>query len=132
MTVGRALRFAAGASAALACGYLLLMLWRGPAGTATSLWALRGFFATAIPGLLAGTWLAVEHGRPGWRFVAALGCGLATRVIAVAAVAFAASRADAGAGPALLLGLAAGWVPLAVFEAMWFLRRLPTAAAVRS
>ena len=76
----------------------------------------------AVPGVLGGVWLAREHGRSAPRFLLALACGFITRLVLAGSAAFFASRAGGGAGIALLVGLAAGFVPLLAFEMFWFLR----------
>jgi len=74
----------------------------------------------AVPGIVGGAWLAREHGRSAQRFLVALATGFITRLVLAALAAFSAGKADAGA--ALIAGLAAGFVPLTLFEMVWFLR----------
>lgn len=87
-----------------------------------SAWATKGFLAMAIPGIIGGAWLAREHGRPAQRFLIALAMGFVTRLVLAGLAAFYAARAGEGAGTALLSGLAAGFVPLMIFEMIWFNR----------
>jgi hypothetical protein len=114
--------FALGASAASILGGVALVAWLAGASASALPWAAGGFAAMAVPGIVAGSWLAREHGRPASRFVLALATGFVTRLVLVAIAAFLAAKAGEGAGTALLAGLAAGFVPLMVFEMIWFLR----------
>lgn len=104
--------FAAGAAASAALGAIMI--------SRAGAWAGAGFLATAVPGLIFGLWMAREHGRPGSRFALALGSGFLVRLVLVASAAFLAGRAGADAGWRLLAGLAAGFVPLFLFETVWF------------
>jgi hypothetical protein len=76
----------------------------------------------AAPGIAGGLWLTREHGRSAKRFLVALATGFVTRVGLAALAAVLAARAGNGAGTALLAGLAAGFVPLMIFEMIWFVR----------
>jgi len=107
--------FVAGALAASAIGALAIAR-SGP-------WALLGFVAMSVPGLVTGVALARSHGSAGSRFALGLGAGFAARLVLAAIAASFAARAGGAAGPALLVGLAAGFVPLFVFETVWFLQR---------
>jgi uncharacterized ion transporter superfamily protein YfcC len=75
-----------------------------------------------VPGIAGGAWLAREHGRSVTRFLVALVTGFVTRLFLAALAAFFAAGAGNGAGTALLAGLAAGFVPLMIFEMVWFVR----------
>jgi hypothetical protein len=123
VTDRRTVGFVAGALAASAIGAIAI----ARSGT----WAYVGFLAMAVPGLLVGTWLTRVHGRPGSRFALALGAGFAARLVLAAIAASLAAKAGDGAGAALVLGLAAGFVPLFVFETVWFLRSAIALGAVR-
>jgi len=114
--------FAFGASAAATLGAAGVVLWIATTGSAAASWAAAGFAVMAVPGIVFGSWLAREHGRPGSRFLSALATGFVTRLVLVAVAAFSAAKAGEGAGTALLAGLAAGFVPLQIFEMIWFLR----------
>jgi hypothetical protein len=114
--------FALGAATAALLGAVGLLWWSAAAGASAAPWAVCGFAAMALPGILGGAWLAREHGRPGSRFLSALATGFVTRLVLVAVAAFYAAKAGEGAGTALLAGLAAGFVPLMIFEMVWFLR----------
>ncbi len=74
----------------------------------------------ALPGVAAGAWMAYEHGRAGSRFVIALVAGMIARVLFAAIVALGAARAGGSASTGLLAGLAAGFVPVLLFEMAWF------------
>jgi len=114
--------FALLASVAAATGAAALIPWFWGGERAASAWAARGFLAMAMPGIVGGAWLAREHGRSAQRFLVALATGFITRLVLAGLAAFYAGRAGDGAGTALLLGLAAGFVPLMVFEMIWFAR----------
>jgi hypothetical protein len=101
------------AAAALAAG-------RPPADR---VWLLLGWGVLAVAGTLGGAWLASEHGKPGSRFLVALGAGVAARFVAVAGGCVAAALAGKSALTAYATGLIAGFVPVQAFEALWFLRR---------
>jgi hypothetical protein len=112
--------FALSASAVAVAGAAALFVVYGSAEPVAAAWAARGFLAMAVPGLVGGTWLAREHGRSASRFLIALATGFVTRLVLAGLAAFFAARADAGVP--LLAGLAAGFVPLTIFEMVWFLR----------
>ena len=122
MNVRSTIGFVLGASAAASVGAIALLATYAPADRVAAGWAATGFLAMAVPGVAGGAWLAGEHGRPGARFLVALAAGFATRLIAAAVAAFFASRAGDGAALALLSGLAAGFVPVMLFETAWFVR----------
>jgi hypothetical protein len=107
---------------AAAIGAVTLLPWFLGDDQLTSAWAAKGFLAMTIPGIAGGAWLAREHGRSAKRFLVALASGFVTRLILAAFSAFFAARAGNGAGTALLAGLAAGFVPLMIFEMVWFVR----------
>jgi hypothetical protein len=122
VTFRSAIGFGLGASMAAAVGAVaLLPLFLGN-DRLVSAWAAKGFLAMAIPGIAGGAWLAREHGRSAKRFLVALATGFVTRLILAALSAFFAARTGNGAGTALLAGLAAGFVPLMIFEMVWFVR----------
>jgi hypothetical protein len=73
--------------------------------------------------IACGAWLAFEHGRPGARFLAALGAGVLGRFLAVALGCILAAVESGNALLAYATGLAAGFVPVQLFEAIWFYRR---------
>jgi hypothetical protein len=114
--------FALSASVVAAMGAAALLPWFWGGEPETLAWAARGFLAMAVPGVVGGTWLAREHGRSAQRFLLALATGFMTRLVLAGLAAFYAGRAGDGAGTALLSGLVAGFVPLMVFEMIWFAR----------
>jgi hypothetical protein len=114
--------FVLGALGAAAIGAVALYFAFRNADRLASGWAAKGFLAMALPGIAGGAWLAREHGRSAARFLAALATGFITRLVLAALAAFFAARAGDGAGTALLSGLAAGFVPLMIFEMTWFVR----------
>jgi hypothetical protein len=122
-------RFALWATAAAAVGAVLLSPRLFAEDRLVSEWASKGFFAMALPGICGGVWLAHEHGRSGSRFLAALASGALGRLVLGALVAFGAARAGGRAIDGLLPGLAAGFVPVLLFEMIWFARTASGPAA---
>ena len=118
------MKFALGAVAAATAGGALLAFGLAGRDAAAIFWAAIGFASMVVPGLACGIWLAYEHGRPGSRFVAAIGTGFLLRLVLAGACAFGAARAGGSAGTGLLSGLAAGFVPVTLFEMVWFASRL--------
>jgi hypothetical protein len=104
--------FAAGSAVALAIGAAAI--------TRSGPFALGGFLAMALPGIASGLWLVRAHGRPGGGFVIGLASGFVARLVLTAVGAFFAARAGDGAPIALLTGLAAGFVPMFLWEMVWF------------
>lgn len=119
MTSRSVIGFALSASAVAATGAAALLLCYGSGDRVASAWAAKGFLAMAVPGIAGGTWLVREHGRSATRFLLALATGFATRLVLAGVAAFFAAKADAGVP--LIAGLAAGFVPLTIFEMVWFL-----------
>jgi hypothetical protein len=110
------------ALAALAGGAAAALLAMGrPAGD--RVWVFAGWAILAAAGTLGGAWLAREHGKPGSRFLVALGAGVAARFVAVAGGCVAAAFAGKSALTAYAVGLLTGFVPVQAFEALWFFRR---------
>jgi len=97
------------------------------AGIGSLPWLGLGWLAAALPGVGGGAWLAGRFGRPGAGFLVALGVAMGWRFVAVAAGVAAALRAGDPAPWTFLLGFGAGFLPLAVFEVVWFSRRAKTA-----
>jgi hypothetical protein len=120
VTFRSAIGFGLGASLAAAVGAAALFPWLSGDDRLASAWATKGFLAMAMPGLVGGAWLAHEHGRPSPRFLIALAMGFFSRLVLAGLAAFFATKA--GAGAALIAGLAAGFVPLTAFEMVWFMR----------
>lgn len=112
--------FALGALAAALAGWVGLLPFRAGADPAAAVWAARGFLAMVLPGVAFGAWMAKEHGRAGSRFVLALTTGMIVRLGVAAIAATGAGLARGSAGIALLAGLAAGFVPMLLFETAWF------------
>lgn len=94
-------------------------------------WALLGWAAAALPGLVAGIVLAERHGKPGSGFVLALGAGILTRFVVVLGSLGAALVAGGGAYRPWLLGVVLGYVPMEIFEIVWFHRRARELSAAR-
>lgn len=122
MTFRSVIGFAFLASVAAAVGAAALFPGFSGDDRLASVWAAKGFLAMAVPGLVGGAWLAREHGRTGSRFVVALGAGFILRLVLAALAAFGAANAGGSARTGLLAGLAAGFVPVTVFEMIWFSR----------
>jgi len=122
VTLRSPIGFVLGASSAAAIGAAALVPLFSGGDRLSSAWAVKGFLAMAVPGVIGGAWLAREHGRSAQRFLIALATGFVTRLILAGSAAFFAARAGGGAGLALLFGLAAGFVPLMTFEMIWFVR----------
>ena len=84
-------------------------------------WSLIGWGVMSLFGVIGGSWMAAVHGRPGASFVGALvGCLLA-RMIAAALGALGAASIGYPAAWPYVIGLGAGYLPLQLFEAGWFL-----------
>jgi len=116
-------RFAIGASVVAAFFGALLLFGAKRLGAAWFAWSGLGWLALAILGVVGGTWLAAEYGKPGTGFLKALGAGMLARMFATAggtgcAVLFGAEEAPL----AFLTGAGTGFVPLLVFEVAWFYR----------
>jgi hypothetical protein len=113
------------AGVSLAAG---ISAWTGAAaaGLGSTVWLAAGWFAAAVPGVAAGTWLAGKFGKPGVGFVAALGAAMGLRAAALTGGLVMALQAGDPAPWTFLLGFGAGFVPLSVFEAVWFTRRTTT------
>jgi len=115
--------FAGGAGlTAVVAGGVLAFATRGAA--ADSRWALAGFLAMALPIIAAGAWLAHQQGRAGVSFVVALGTGLSLRAVLLAVVVATAARQGRPALEGAIAGLALGFVPMTVYEMVWFARRV--------
>jgi hypothetical protein len=112
--------FVLGATAAALVGAVALLGWTSVEPALPAAWAVKGFLATALPGVVVGAWLVREHGRSGSRFVIAVQAGIFARLVLAALVAIGAARVDGSAVPASMAGLGAGFVPLMVFEMVWF------------
>lgn len=119
MSGGRPARYAAGAAAVGAAAGAAL--WVGAAGFSTGRWwAVAAWAGMVAAGVAGGAWLASQYGKAGAGFVLAAGAGMLARAVFV--VAGLATAAGRGAGPrnAFVAGLAAGYVPLQVYEIVWF------------
>lgn len=76
----------------------------------------------ALPGIAGGAWLAREHGRGGSGFVSVLQAGMLVRLVFAALVAMGADKAGGSAMAASMAGLATGFLPVMLFEIVWFAR----------
>lgn len=114
-----AVRFALSSSAvALAAGVAAVPLVAPP----TAGWAAFGWAVAAATGLVGGIALALRHGDPGHGFIAAVGGGLALRMLGFAAVVALAVRTGREALVAGLIGFGAAFVAVQLFEMIWFYR----------
>lgn len=86
-------------------------------------WLVAGWLAAAVPGVAGGAWLAERWGRPDTGVLVALGASMGFRFLGVAAGLIAALRSGGGEHVPFLLGFGATFVPLLIFEAVWFWRR---------
>jgi hypothetical protein len=114
--------FILGATTAALVGAGALVAWTSRGGVLPAGWVIKGLLATAVPGVAGGAWLAHEHGRAGSRFVVALQAGMLARLVLAAVVAMGAAQAGGTAMSASMAGLAGGFVPVMVFEMVWFAR----------
>jgi hypothetical protein len=111
---------------------LLLFAVASARGVDAARWSLLGWLVMALTGVLGGSWLTAAHGRPGSRFIVALGTCMLARLFGSAAGAVAAVLAGGGAVWPYVAGLGVAFLPLQVFEVGWFLRRGRHAARVAS
>jgi hypothetical protein len=120
MTGNRAVRFAAGALAvSMGCGAAAWVAFRPDASSGLA-WAAVGWGMMAAIGLASGTWLAMAHGRTGPGFLAAIVAGILGRLAATLGGALAAAREGRLSLWAFLVGLGVGFVPLQVYETVFF------------
>ena len=118
--------FVLGATAAAAVGAVALLAWSAGGDVRAAGWAASGFLAMALPSVAFGAWLAHDHGRASSRFVVVVLVGIGVRFVFAAIAAIGAVQAGGSATTGLLAGLAAGFVPVMLFETAWF-ARLPNA-----
>lgn len=117
---GRAGRFVLGASGVAAAAGVAALAGSGAARVSPSLWGVSGWAAAAIPGIFGGGWLAARLGSAGAAFLAGIGVTMAVRAVAIVTGLGMALR-EGGTAPWMFLGgFATCFVPLAVFEAVWF------------
>jgi hypothetical protein len=88
-------------------------------------WGLAGWLVAASVGVAGGAWTVARHGTGGGGFTAALAACILARLLLGAAGAFAAATSGMASAHAFLVGLAAAYVPVRVFEMVWFLQRNP-------
>lgn len=96
---------------------LALNMWPGAIA-----WSLSGWLILAAVGAADGVWLNLRYGQAGSGFLLAMVTGMLARMLVVGIGTFLAFRAGEAAPWAFLAGVAAGFVPLQVFEVIWFLR----------
>ena len=114
--------FVLGSTTAALAGGAALLAWTSRDGVLPAVWVVGGFLAMALAGVAGGAWLVREHGRAGSRFVAVLQAGMLVRLVLAATVAMGAANAGGSAMVASMAGLAAGFLPVMVFEMLWFAR----------
>ena len=109
-------------------GILLLLAWtRGAPFVA---WSLVGWLIMGLTGVVGGAWIASRHGSAGSGFLFALVSCMLARLALAAGGAFASAMAGAGAVRACLVGMMVGFLPLQIFEVVWFYRRTARMQAV--
>ena len=95
-------------------------------GLLTLGFGLGGWLSTALIGVGGGIWMSRNYGTPGSGFLVALGtCMLARLAVAAVGVILAAIWLPEAFWP-VILGVAAGYLPLQVFESIWFSLRART------
>jgi hypothetical protein len=92
-------------------------------------WALGGWLVLAVTGVVAGGWLVSSHGKAGNGFLGALVGGMLARMVLTVAGMGAAMTVGKPAMWALAAGAVAGFLPVMVFELIWFYRASRKAAA---
>ena len=93
-------------------------------------WLVAGWLLATGIGVEAGACLATLHGRPGVLFVFVIVAVMMARLLAVAGGAVGAAVAGGGALRLYLGGFASAFVPLSVYEGIWFHRASrPTGAS---
>jgi hypothetical protein len=85
--------------------------------------ALAGWALMALAAIAGGAWLVARHGLTGSAFFVALASCMLARLILAAVGAGIAAMRGTEAVFAYAVGLVAGYVPLQVFEMVWFQRR---------
>ncbi len=85
-------------------------------------WALGGWLLLAVAGVVAGGWLVFSHGKPGNRFLGALVGGMLVRMAVTAAGMGAAMTSGKPTMWAFAGGALAGFLPVMMFELIWFYR----------
>lgn len=111
---------------------LALLAFAVPRGGPAVGWSLIGWLIMTLAGSLGGAWTVSQHGRPGSGFLVAVGICMLSRLVLGAAGVAAAAGAGTAAVWALLAGLAVTYVPLQVFEMIWFLRSIRAKAPTGS
>ena len=85
-------------------------------------WALGGWLVLAVAGVVAGGWLVSSHGKPGNGFMGALVGGMLARMVLTVAGMGAAMTAGKPTMWAFAAGAVTGFLPVMVFELIWFYR----------
>lgn len=129
MTASRRRRFAIPALGIAVVAGALSWGGAGAAGLGAGEFLLAGFAVAALPGVAGGAWLAGRWGSPGPGFYGGMVAAMAFRFVAVGIGTVVGLRSGGDAPWAFLLGFAATFVPLTVYEAIWFRRE--SAAAER-
>ncbi len=110
------------AASAVALAPLAAAPWAAERLQGFAFWALAGWFVTAVVGVLAGAWVVSTHGKPGNRFTAGLVGGMLARMFLALLGGAAALSAGRPAALAFAAGVIAGFVPVQLFEVVWFFR----------
>jgi hypothetical protein len=122
MRGGRARRFVLGAAAVSAASGAMAWVATRPASPGSLMWGALGWGLMTAIGLGAGAWLAVAHGSTGPGFLAAIVAGILGRLAATVGGSVAAAMAGQAPLWAFLTGLGSGFVPLQVYESVFFYR----------
>ena len=85
-------------------------------------WVICGWLVQAAAGVVAGGWLVSCHGQQGNRFMGALVGGMLGRMVLTVAGMGAAMTSGKPAMWAFAGGAVAGFLPVMVFELIWFYR----------
>ena len=85
-------------------------------------WAIFGWLLLAVVGVVAGGWMVAGHGKPGNRFLGALVGGMLVRMAVTAAGMGVAMTQGKPTLWAFAAGALAGFLPVMVFELIWFYR----------
>ena len=91
-------------------------------------WALCGWLLLSLAGVIGGGWLVFCHGRQGNSFLGALVGGMLLRMTLTALGMGAAMIAGKPAMWAFAGGAVAGFLPVMLFELIWFYRASRNAA----
>jgi hypothetical protein len=107
---------------AVSAGVVLLLFTLSRDATTVG-WSLFGWLIMAMIGVIGGSLMEAAHGKPGTAFVGILVGSMLARLMASGLGAVAATTGGYEAAWPYLAGIVAGFVPLQVFEVIWFFRK---------